>query len=74
MAPPVLSEVSGLMGLFFKGGEETSRGLARAYETVREACRCQFLDAAKYVRASQADGVHLDLDGHRALALAVKKG
>jgi lysophospholipase L1-like esterase len=72
IAPPVLGEVSGLMGLFFKGGEETSRGLARAYETVAEACRCHFLDASRHVRASPVDGVHLDPEGHRALALAVK--
>jgi hypothetical protein len=61
------------MGLFCKGGEETSWGPARAYETVVEACRCQFLDAAKHVRASQVDGVHLDLDGHRTLALEAKE-
>jgi lysophospholipase L1-like esterase len=73
IAPPVLGEVSGLMGLFFKGGEETSRGLSQAYKTVADACRCQFLDAATYVRVSQVDGVHFDLDGHRALALEVKK-
>jgi hypothetical protein len=60
------------MGLFFKGGEETSRGLAPAYQTVAGACRCRFLDAAKHVRVSEVDGVHLDPDGHRALALAVK--
>jgi lysophospholipase L1-like esterase len=73
IAPPVLGEVSGLMGLFFKGGEEASKRLARAYETVAEACRCQSLAAAQHVRASQVDGVHLDPDGHRALALEVKK-
>jgi lysophospholipase L1-like esterase len=73
IVPPVLGEVSGLMGLFFKGGEETSRGLAQAYQTVADACRCRFLDASKHVRASQVDGVHLDLDGHRVLALEVKK-
>jgi lysophospholipase L1-like esterase len=72
IAPPVLGEVSGLMGLFFAGGEAASRGLARAYATVAEACRCHFLDAARHVRASPVDGVHLDPEGHRALALAVK--
>jgi hypothetical protein len=50
----------------------TLRGLARAYETVADACRCHFLDASRHVRASAVDGVHLDLEGHRALALAVK--
>jgi lysophospholipase L1-like esterase len=60
IAPPVLGEVSGLMGLFFAGGEATSRGLARAYATVAAACRCHFLDAARHVQASPVDGVHLD--------------
>jgi lysophospholipase L1-like esterase len=72
IAPPVLGEVSGLMGLFLKGGEETSQGLALAYQTVADACRCRFLNAATHVWVSQVDGVHLDPDGHRALAPAVK--
>jgi hypothetical protein len=73
IAPPTLGELSGLMELFFKGGEETSKGLAPAYETVAKACGCHFLDASKFVRASKFDGVHLDPPEHRTLALEVKK-
>jgi lysophospholipase L1-like esterase len=73
IAPPKLGELSGLMELFFKGGEGTSSGLARAYQTVAEACRCHFLDASKIVQPSKVDGVHLDPAGQRALASEVKE-
>src|SRR5262249_8914722 len=43
IAPPPLGEVSGLMGLFFRGGEEASKALAPAYETVAKSCGCHFL-------------------------------
>jgi len=73
IAPPRLGELSGLMELFFKGAEATSSGLAHAYQTVAEACRCHFLDASSIVQASKLDGVHLDPAGQRALASEVKK-
>jgi hypothetical protein len=60
------------MGLFFQGGEGASQGLAQAYEVVAKACGCHFLDAARFVRASEVDGVHLEPPEHCALALAVK--
>jgi lysophospholipase L1-like esterase len=72
IAPPSLGELSGLMELFYKGGEGTSSELARAYQTVAQACRCHFLDASKIVQTSKVDGVHLDPAGQRALASEVK--
>jgi lysophospholipase L1-like esterase len=73
IAPPPLGKLSEFMGLFFQGGEGASQGLAQAYEVVARACGCHFLDSARFVRASEVDGVHLEPPEHRALALAVKK-
>jgi hypothetical protein len=33
-----LGKLASFMGLFFRGGEETARGLSAAYATVAEAC------------------------------------
>src|SRR5262249_21767997 len=73
IAPPHLGELSDFMGLFFRGGETASQGLAAAYEIVAKACGCHFLNAGQFVRASKVDGVHLDPSEHRALALEVRK-
>lgn len=50
---------------------EISRGLAREYERFARLLHCDFLDAARHVQPSRADGVHLSAEGHRALAAAV---
>ncbi|MGH8069713.1 MAG: SGNH/GDSL hydrolase family protein [Candidatus Entotheonellia bacterium] len=73
IAPPPLGEVSGLMELFYNGGEEASRALAKAYKTVADASGCHFLDASKYLEVSKIDGVHLDPPAHRTLAMEIKK-
>jgi lysophospholipase L1-like esterase len=73
IAPPPLGELSGVMALFYTGGEETSRALAKAYKTVAESSGCHFLDASMYLEASQVDGVHLDPPAHRILAMEIKK-
>jgi lysophospholipase L1-like esterase len=73
IAPPALGAVSGLMELFYKGGEEASRALAKAYKTVADASACHFLDASKYLEVSKVDGVHLDPPAHRLLAMEIKK-
>jgi hypothetical protein len=61
------------MGLFYKGGEETSRARGKAYKTAADASGCYFLDASKYLQASKVDGVHLDPPAHRILAMETKK-
>ncbi len=73
IAPPPLGTVSGMMGLFYKGGEKTSRALAKAYKTAADSAGCLFLDSSKCVNASRVDGVHLDPEAHRILALEIKK-
>jgi lysophospholipase L1-like esterase len=73
IAPPLLGRLSETMGLFYKGGEKTLRALSKAYKTVAESSGSLFLDASKYVKASKIDGVHLDPEAHRVLALEIKK-
>lgn len=71
VSPPLFGKLSPFMDLFFRGAEETSRGLAAAFETVAAACGARFLDAAKIVPPGPVDGVHPDADGHRRLGEAV---
>lgn len=73
IAPPLLGRVSGIMELFYKGSEETLRALPKAYKTVADSSGCHFLDASKHVKASKIDGVHLDPEAHRVLAMEIKK-
>jgi len=72
MAPPLLGALSAEMALFYAGGETTSKGLADAYRTTAEYFGCHFFDAGAAVQASATDGVHLDPQEQRKLALAVK--
>ena len=73
IAPPMLGRMSGIMGLFYKGGENTAKALPKAYKIIADSSGCRFLDASKYVKASEVDGVHLDPEAHRVLAMQIKK-
>ncbi len=55
----------------FAGAPEKSQELARHYRAVAERQGCGFLDAARHVRASATDGLHLDADQQRALGQAI---
>jgi lysophospholipase L1-like esterase len=73
IAPPPLGSLSGVMSLFYAGGQATSRGLAEAYRTIAGNFGVLFLDAGQVTKVSAVDGVHLDPEGQRALGLAVSK-
>jgi lysophospholipase L1-like esterase len=73
VAPPLLGKMSGIMKLFYEGSEEILRALPKAYKTVADSSGCLFFDASKCVRASKFDGVHLDPEAHRILAMEIKK-
>jgi lysophospholipase L1-like esterase len=60
-----------MMALFFDGAEQESLELRRHYAVVAQACGATYIDASAIVRASDADGVHLDIDGHRKLGRAI---
>jgi lysophospholipase L1-like esterase len=73
ISPPPFGKFSPFMELFFRGGEETARGLAAAYATVAEACGARFLDAASILPPGPVDGVNPDANGHRQLGEAIGK-
>jgi lysophospholipase L1-like esterase len=60
IAPPTPSRMSGIMDLFYKGGEKTAKALSAAYKTIANSTGCHFFDASKYAKASKIDGLHLD--------------
>ena len=50
---------------------EMSRNLAAHYEKIAATYDADFLDASKYAKASDLDGIHLDAANHRTLAAAL---
>ncbi len=52
-------------------GIESSKKLASFYRQVAEKYGCHFMDAASVAEPSEADSVHLNAAGHRAIAQAV---
>lgn len=52
---------------------EMSRQLAGYYEKLAGQYHCYFLDAARYAQASDFDAIHMDAEGHRNLAAAMKE-
>ena len=47
---------------------ENSRLLGPLLKIVAEQTGCAFIDAAKHIRPSSVDGVHMNQDGHAAMA------
>lgn len=56
-------------GSFDDESLEKAKGLAAEYRKVAEEYGCDFLDASKAAEPSAVDGLHLDKDGHRAIAV-----
>lgn len=52
-------------------GEALSRRFAAVYQQAAEELGCHFLDAARYARPSDADGLHWTEESHRRLADAL---
>ena len=74
IAPPPLGDrvnETDFAPFFNEYSVEQSKLLAKWYEFVAQRCGCEFLDAAKYVRASDIDCLHMTEEGHRSLAKAV---
>lgn len=53
---------------FDEHSKEEAGTLGAALEQVAEAFGCEFADMAKVTAPGKADGIHLDKDGHRAVA------
>ena len=56
-----------------EGGAEKSRMLAPLYAEVARTRGCPFFDAGKIITCSDADGLHFDAPGHKALGEALAK-
>lgn len=57
--------------LFDDMAQIKSRSFPTAFRSVAQRYGCAFLDASELAQPDPADGVHLDAEGHRALAEAV---
>lgn len=68
VVPPSLGKLSEAMSYPYEGGIEKSAQLGKHYRMVATQQGCFFLDAGEHVEVSEADGVHLDVEGHQSLA------
>lgn len=57
--------------LFTEREASVSQGFSTQFKRVADSFQCHFLDASELARPDPADGIHLDADGHAALAEAV---
>lgn len=71
VAPPSIQAAKGEIAFKFEGAESKAAGLSDAIETVAASTRCHFFDAATACKTSRVDGVHLDVDQHELLGLAL---
>jgi len=71
IAPPPIQTPQGDIAAKFKGADKKSIGLAAAYEKLAEETDCHFFDAGTVTACSRFDGVHLDVDQHQTLGLAL---
>jgi lysophospholipase L1-like esterase len=72
MAPPVVGKLTDYAEMF-EDALAKSRKFAEHYERVAKKYRAHFLDTALIIKSSDVDGIHLDADQHRKLALAVAR-
>jgi lysophospholipase L1-like esterase len=67
--PPVIS--SGWLAPLFDGAEGKARQMARLYQWQADRYGATFFDAGTVAKVSPVDGVHLEVDQHRALGAAI---
>lgn len=75
IAPPPLGEGiehSAMNGSFDLQSRKKSLALSGEYRLLAEAYGCHFLDAGEVTAFSTEECVHLDLAGHKKLALAIE--
>lgn len=71
VAPLAIGEPTGPIAPKFEGAADKCVGLAAAYEAVARQCGSEFFDAGSVTTSSRVDGVHLDVDQHSTLGLAL---
>ena len=70
MAPPPVARLTEYEEMF-EGAEAKSRLFSKHYRRVAEEHGCAFFDASEVIVSSDFDGIHLEVDEHRKLGLAV---
>lgn len=66
IAPPPITEIGCLAGMFV-GGSVKSAALGPILRKSATKLKAGFIDAGDYVRSSDIDGIHFDVDQHRIL-------
>ena len=72
ICPPATVE-SPVFKFAFGDSVELSRELPPHYQLMAKECGAVFIDANKYIKSSEVDGIHLDAEAHRKLAKIVAK-
>jgi len=73
IAPPRIKDHQVFRHLFGQQAADKSAGFSEAFRRAADETGCHFLDASLYVGPGDADGLHLDEEGHAALAKAVSE-
>ena len=72
IAPPALGDLSSsIFGEMFRGNEEKSERMGACIEAVAASRGVEFLDAGKFIKSSDKDGLHLEADQHKILGEVV---
>lgn len=68
-SPPI--ECVGWLASMYEGGDRKSRLLPELFRVQAERYGASFFDAGTVARMSPIDGIHIEPDGHRAIAAAM---
>jgi lysophospholipase L1-like esterase len=71
IAPQAFSDM--MREYFDEASAQTASALGARYRQVAEQYGCGFMDASSSARPSGSDGIHMEPEGHAALAAAVAK-
>jgi len=71
VAPPAIQKARGTIAEKFIAAENKATGLNLAFQATASEHACHFFDAGSVTRTSHVDGVHLDMDQHATLGLAL---
>ena len=70
VAPPPIAELTEYEALF-RGAREKSKKLSEQFERVSRELTCNLLDAGKYIKSSDKDGIHLEAEEQEKLGRIV---
>lgn len=72
VAPPSIAPHPGSeLDVLFAGGKEKADLFGQYFHKVAIDTHCHFMDAGTLIKPSPVDGVHLDVEEHRALGMAL---